>query len=106
MASIEEFSKLGLKMGKITEVADHPNADKLYLLKVDTGDKTIQLVAGLKKHYTPQSLEGRTIAVLTNLEPRVVRGVDSQGMLLAAQCGDEVSILTSDKEIEPGSVVR
>ena len=106
MVSFEDFSKLDLKIGKILEVSDHPNADKLYVLKVDIGEKTIQLVAGVRKYYQPQELQGKLIAVITNLEPRVVRGVESQGMLLAAQSKDTITILSPEKEVSPGSLIR
>ena len=106
MVSFEDFSKLDLKIGKILEVSDHPNADKLYVLKVDIGDKTIQLVAGIKQYYDSQELQGKLIAVITNLEPRVVRGVESQGMLLAAQSENMIAILSPEKEVSPGSKIR
>ena len=106
MVSFQEFSKLDIRVGKVLEVEDHPNADKLYLLKVDIGEKQIQLVAGLKQHYQPQELKNKLIIVLTNLEPKVVRGKESQGMLLAAQSKDTVSMLMPDREVEVGSVIR
>lgn len=105
MVSLEDFSKLELKVGKIIAVSDHPQAEKLYILKVDVGGKEIQLVAGLKKFYTSRELEGKSIVVLTNLEPKALRGVESQGMLLAAQDKNTVAILTPEKEVAPGSTV-
>jgi methionyl-tRNA synthetase len=107
MINFEDFSKIDLKIAKVLEVNDHPNADKLYILKVDTGkDQVCQLVAGIKEHYQPQDLEGKSVVVLTNLEPKVVRGVESQGMLLAAQSQDKVVYLTPEAELPPGSKIR
>ncbi len=107
MISFEEFKKLDLKVAKIVSVADHPNADKLYVMKVDIGGETRQTVAGLKPYYTPEELEGMNIILVTNLEPAKLRGVESQGMVLAAQEGDVVSCLQADprKPVSPGSSV-
>jgi len=104
--SYEDFRKLELRVALVTEVNDHPNADKLYILKVDDGSGTPrQLVAGLKPYMPPEKLLGKRIIVLANLEPAILRGVESQGMLLAAQHGDHVTVLVPDEDIPPGSVV-
>ncbi len=106
MVNFDDFSKLNLKVGKILEVSMHPDAEKLYLLKVDVGDKTIQLVAGIKPFYEPEQLENKLIVVLTNLEPKNIRGVLSEGMMLAAQDKDDISLIISDKEIAVGSIIK
>ncbi|MFH1771645.1 MAG: hypothetical protein ABH872_02405 [Candidatus Omnitrophota bacterium] len=106
MITFDDFKKLELRTGKILEVNEHSNADKLYVLKVNIGEKEIQLVAGIKAYYSPDELKGKTVVVIANLEPRAVRGVESQGMLLAAQGEGKVVILTTEKEISSGSVVR
>lgn len=106
MVNIEDFAKLGLVTGKVLEVCNHPNADKLYILKVDIGEKVIQLIAGLRNHYTIEELEGKIVAVVTNLEPKILRGVESQGMLLAAQSEDTMAILTPDKTVKAGSIIK
>ena len=106
MVNFDDFSKLNLKVGKILEVSMHPDAEKLYLLKVDVGDKTIQLVAGIKPFYEPEQLENKLIVVLTNLEPKNIRGVLSEGMVLAAQDKDDISLIISDKEIAVGSIIK
>jgi len=103
MISFEDFSKLDLRIGKILEIAEHPNADKLYVLKVDIGEKTIQLVAGIRQYYEPSQLKDKLIVVITNLEPRTVRGVESQGMLLAAQSQSTIAVLSPEKEVPAGS---
>ncbi len=105
--SFDQFCKLNMRVGKVLEAADHPNADKLLVLQVDLGDERRQLVAGLKGHYTPEQLVGRSIIVVTNLVPRTMRGQQSQGMLLAASTEDhsQVILLTTMAEIPPGSSV-
>jgi len=106
MISFEEFKKVELKVGKIVSAEDHPNADKLVVIRVDVGeDAPRTLVAGLKPHYAPADLEGKLIVVVTNLQPARLRGIESAGMLLAAQDGNDVVILTLDKPASPGSSV-
>lgn len=106
MVNFDDFSKLDLKVGKILEASMHPDAEKLYLLKVDIGEKTIQLVAGIKPFYDPEQLENKLIVVLTNLEPKNIRGILSEGMVLAAQGKDDISLIISDKEIAVGSTIK
>ena len=106
MVNFDDFSRFDLKLGKVLEVSCHPNAEKLYVLKVDVGDKIIQLVAGVKPFYQPEQLENKLIVVLANLEPKNIRGVLSQGMVLAGQGKDDISLIVSDKEIAVGSAIR
>lgn len=107
MISFQDFQDVDMKVGKVLSVDDHPNADKLMIIRVDVGEENPRtLVAGLKGHYTPEELEGKLIVVVTNLEPARLRGVESKGMLLAAQeSDDKVVVLTLDEPIEPGSPV-
>jgi len=95
-----------LVIGRIKEVEDHPNADKLYVLKVSVGDEERTLVAGIKSYYSRENLLGKQIVVVKNLEPAVIRGVKSEGMLLAAQDSQGVSILIPDREVEDGAGIR
>lgn len=106
MVNIEEFKKLELKIARIKEVTDHPNADKLYVLTLDLGDKTKQVVAGIKKSYASQDLVNRLVVVVDNLEPVVLRGVESQGMILAASDENGIAVLSPDKEVKLGSIVK
>ena len=101
--SFNDFKKIDLRVGTITGVAEHPNADKLYLLTVSLGDQERTLVAGLKNYYTPDQLLGKQVAVVANLAPATVRGVESDGMLLAAQSTDTVSLLSPQKPIADGA---
>ena len=104
--SIQDFSEIDLRVAEIKAVEEHPNADKLLVLKVDTGDGEKQLVAGIKNHYSAEELIGRKIIVVNNLAPAVLRGVESQGMLLAARDDDKVILLTTEKDVKPGSRVQ
>ena len=106
MVNIEEFRKLELKIARIKEVADHPNADKLYVITLDLGDKTKQVVAGIKKGYTTQELVGKLVVVVDNLETALLRGVESQGMILAASDENVIAVLSPDKEVKLGSIVK
>jgi methionyl-tRNA synthetase len=101
--TIDEFKRARLRTAKVLEARPHPNADKLLLLKVDLGGESPkQIVAGIRKHYEPDQLVGRTIAVVENLEPVVLRGEESQGMLLAATVGERVVLLRPDADDVPG----
>ena len=104
--SIQGFSEIDLRVAEIKAVEEHPDADKLLVLKIDTGDGEKQLVAGIKNHYSAEELVGKKIIIVNNLAPAVLRGVESQGMLLAARDGDKVVLLTTEKDVEPGSRVQ
>ena len=103
----DDFAKLDLRVGKIIEASEHPNADRLLLVQVDLGTEKRQLCAGLRGHYEPAELVGKSVIVVANLAPRTMRGEVSQGMLMAATSADEsrIIILTPDSEVEPGSRV-
>lgn len=105
MISIDEFRKLELKVATIIKVEPHPNADKLLVLQIDLGSEERQIVAGIKAHYAPEELVGRQVVVVANLETAKLRGVESQGMLLAASDGDRIVILTPERSVNPGAKV-
>ncbi|MBI2671891.1 methionine--tRNA ligase [Candidatus Woesearchaeota archaeon] len=103
----EDWKKLDLRVGKIKAVKDHPDADKLYILLVSVGKgEDIQLVAGIKEHYNKQELMNKKVIVLRNLEPAVIRGEESAGMVLAAVSDKRVTLITPDKDIDIGSKVQ
>ena len=106
--SIQDFARMELRIGRITDVRDHPNADKLYVMDCDLGPElgTRQMVAGLKPYMPADALMGQLVVVVANLEPAPLRGVQSQGMLLAAQDGSPVVALTVAAPVAPGSKVR
>ncbi len=103
-----DFKKVDLRVGQIKAVKEHPKADKLFILDVSLGEgeHDIQLVAGLKNHYEEDELIGKKVVVVRNLEPAVLRGVESQGMLLAGVFQGKISLLTVDKDIEVGAKVE
>ena len=103
--SIQDFKKVLLKVGKVTEAGLHPNADRLLVLKVDIGGEVRQIVSGIRKWYEPEKLVGRSVIVVANLKPAVLRGEESQGMVLAASSGEEVILLQPDRDAAPGSLV-
>ncbi len=107
--SFDDFSKLDLRVAKITAVSDHPNADKLIILDIDLGTEQRRIIAGLKPYCQPESLVGKNIVVVANLQPRKMRGLESNAMLLAASYmdGDErkVVVITPDEQIPPGAEV-
>lgn len=127
MPTIDDFMKFEFRVAKIVDAQDHPNADKLLVLKIDVGEidegaglnpveitgshvpspKYKQIVAGIKKSYSKEELIGKHIVVINNLEPAVLRGVESNGMLLAATGSDGMPILISpEKPVEPGAKVK
>lgn len=106
MVTLEEFKKLELKVARIKEVNDHPNADRLYIITIDLGDKAKQIVAGIKNSYQKEELLGRQVVVVDNLEPVVLRGVESQAMLLAASDEKGICIISPEREVQLGSIVR
>lgn len=103
----QDFEKLDLKVGKILEVSNHPNADKLYVLKVDLAEEIPRtIVAGLKLHYSPEDLLNKKAIFITNLEPATIRGIESNGMILAASNENKVIFLTPESDIEEGSKIK
>ena len=103
---IDDFFKIELKVAKVLEASEIEGADRLLRLRVDLGSQTRQLVAGIKKSYTPEELVGKHIIVVANLQPATVRGVESQGMLLAASTEDGPVLATFDKAVAPGAKVK
>lgn len=104
--SYEDFAKLDLRMAKITNAEEIEGADKLLKLTLDVGELGERTVAsGIKEWYSPEMLIGKTIVYLANLEPRMLRGVESQGMIIAAGA-DEAILLLPEKEVAAGIAVR
>jgi len=103
---ITDFAKIDLRIAEIKAAERVEGADKLLKLQVNIGPEERQIVAGIAKHYEPESLVGKKIVVVTNLKPVKLRGIESNGMLLAASSEDKVVILTPEKEIPPGSKVK
>lgn len=106
MITIDEFRRVELKVATVRTAEAHPKADRLVVLRVDVGGEERQIVAGIRAHYDPAALVGRQVVVVANLAPAVLRGVESQGMLLAAADGDRVVLVRPDEAVAAGAPVR
>ena len=106
MATIDDFRKMEFRIAEIKDVSEHPNADKLLVLTLDLGDKTKQVVAGIKSAYSKETLIGKQVVVVDNLDTAVLRGVESQGMVLAASDDNGIVIVSPEKKLKIGSVVK
>jgi methionyl-tRNA synthetase len=104
--SYDEFSKLDLRVAEVLAAEKVPNTDKLLKLSVRVGPEIRPLVAGIAQHYPPESLVGRKIVIVANLEPAKIRGIESRGMLLAADAGGVLSLVVLDKSVDSGAKVR
>lgn len=118
VVSFDDFAKLDLRVARIVKAENHPSADRLLKLQLDDGSgQPRQICAGIKGHYTPEALVGREIIIVANLAPRMIRGEESRGMLLAASdmpkdaaagatdANRRVVILQPEVEIVPGAIV-
>ncbi len=104
--SLPQFKKLDIRLAKILDAEDIPGADRIWKLTVDAGAGNKTLVAGIKKWYPQkEALIGKTVVVIDNLEPALIRGVESKGMLLAAKNGELLSLLSAEPALSPGSPV-
>jgi len=106
MITFDDFKKLDIRIGKIVSAEKVEGTDKLLKLEIDLGSEKRQLVAGVAEVYAPDQLIGREVPVLLNLEPRSIRGVESQGMILAADADGKPVLLHPEREVPPGSIVR
>ena len=106
MITFDDFKKLEIKIGKILSAEKVEGTDKLLKLEIDFGAEKRQIVAGIAETYQPDQIIGREVPVLTNLEPRSIRGVESQGMILAASVDGKPFLLHPDRDVPPGSEVR
>jgi methionyl-tRNA synthetase len=106
MITIEQFQQVELRVATVKEAAPHPNADRLLVLKVDLGGEERQIVAGIRAHYDPATLVGTQVVVVANLEPATLRGVQSQGMLLAATGEGKLAVVRPAEPVPAGAVVR
>ena len=106
MIPFNDWKKMDLRIGKILEVNDHPNADKLLVMKVDIGNEIRTIVAGIKEYYTKKELKGKRVVVFVNLEQKELRGIKSEGMILAAVKDNKVILLQPEKDIDIGAVIQ
>ena len=110
--AFDDFAKVDLRIAKILKVENHPSADRLFKIHVDDGSGSPrQICAGIREHYTPEQLEGKLIVIVANLAPRMLRGEESRGMLLAASDAAKgaeerkVILLSPMADIAPGAIV-
>jgi methionyl-tRNA synthetase len=103
---IEMFKKVEIRTGVVLEAEKLKGADKLLKLVVDLGSEKRQIVAGVAESYPPDTVVGKTVIVAANLKPAKIRGVESQGMILAAETGKGYTLLTTDEEAAPGALVE
>lgn len=105
MISFDDFKKVELRVAKIVEAEAVEGSEKLVRILADLGQEKRQILAGIRQHYQARDLIGREIVVVANLEPRMLMGMESRGMLLAADDGTPV-LVRPDREVAPGSEVR
>jgi methionine--tRNA ligase beta chain len=104
--NLKDWSKLDLRVGKILKVEDIEGADKLYKLEVDIGTEKRTLAAGIKEFYKKEELEGKNCVVFVNLTPRTMKGVESKGMILAADEDGKPTLIAPENDVEIGSKIR
>lgn len=104
--SFEEFRKVQLRTARVLEAEKVKKADKLLKLKIEVGNETRQIVAGVAQHYTPEEMVGKTIVIVANLKPAKIRGIESQGMLLAVKDGENLKLVTADGDVNSGCPVN
>jgi methionyl-tRNA synthetase len=96
--TIDDFNKIELKVGKILECRKHPKADKLLVSKIKIGSEERQIVSGVANYYTPEDMIGKTVIVVANLKPIILRGEESKGMILFADNNERLEFVTTDAE--------
>ena len=116
MITFDDFKKLEIIVARVVNVRDHPNADKLFVLEVDIGSASAEggsasggkkeIVAGIKNYYAKDKLVGKDIVMVNNLAPAVIRGVESNGMLLAVEDENGICIIMPDRPVKPGSKIK
>lgn len=104
-ATFEDFKKLRIRIGLIVKAERVEGTDRLLKLQVDFCDEKRQIVSGIAEFYTPEKLIGKQFPFVVNLEPRVIRGVESQGMILGISAGEKVVLLKPQKKVPSGSNV-
>ena len=103
--TFDDFMKVELKVGEVLSCEKHPKADKLLVSQIDCGNGDVrQIVSGIAQHYTPEEMKGKKVVVVTNLKPAKLRGVESQGMILAGDTADKLSLVTAD--LPNGTVIH
>ena len=105
LVTIDDFDKLDLRVAEVVKAEKHPNADKLIVFQLKVGDETRQVVSGIAKYYKPEDLVGKKVVMVYNLKPVTLRGIESRGMLLTAEKGKKLTMLSTLEDIESGATV-
>ncbi|MFM9419695.1 methionine--tRNA ligase [Thermus scotoductus] len=106
LIGIEDFAKVELRVAEVVAAEKHPNADRLLVLRLSLGNEERTVVSGIARWYRPEELVGKKVVLVANLKPAKLRGVESQGMILAASEGDKLTLVTVEGDIPPGAVVK
>jgi methionyl-tRNA synthetase len=107
MITIDDFAKIELRVGTVVSAEPIPGATKIMKLEIDIGDRKVVTTAGIAQHYSPEEMMGRRVVVVANLEPRIVRGIESQAMILAASAERHKTVLvTVAEDIPNGARVK
>jgi methionyl-tRNA synthetase len=106
MISLEDFAQLDLRVAKILVAERIEGSDKLLRLEVEFDSEWRQIVAGIGKNYSPEELIGKEVIIVANLKPKLIKGIESQGMLLVASSPDGPVLITPEKEVPPGTSVK
>lgn len=105
MVTLDQFKAMDIRIAKIAACEDHPKADKLYVVTVETGSETKKLVAGVRGYYGKEELLGKQVVIINNLVPATIRGIESSGMILVAKDSERLALLTPEREVKTGSPV-
>ncbi len=103
LIDIEDFLKVELRVARVVSAERIEGSEKLLKLRVSLGNEERTLVAGIAKHYSPEELEGKKVLVVANLKPKKIFGIESQGMVLAVQDGDLLSLVVPERDVSEGS---
>ncbi len=104
--TFDDFKKLNIKIGQITSAKKHENANKLLVLQIDLGSETRQIIAGGAEFHKPESLIGKQVPVLLNIAPKMIRGIEGHGILLAVDFNNQPCFLTPEEQVPVGSIVK
>ncbi|AAC06693.1 methionine--tRNA ligase subunit beta [Aquifex aeolicus] len=103
LIGIEDFLKVDLRVAKVLSAERVEGSEKLLKLTLSLGDEERTVVAGIAKYYTPEELVGKKIVIVANLKPRKIFGIESQGMILAASDGENLSVIVPDRDVKEGA---
>ena len=106
MITFDDFKKLDIRIGKVVSAEKVAGTDKLLKLEIDLGTEKRQLVAGMAEFFEPSHFIGKELPILMNLEPRKLKGIESQGMVLAVEANGKPVLLVPEDEVHPGSIIR